>query len=39
LIVHHTVYPIITWFVLRNYPGGHVSEIFSKYKIFLKYFF
>jgi hypothetical protein len=39
LIVHHTVYPIITWFVLRNYPGGHVSEIFSKLNKYLKIFF
>lgn len=32
LIVHHTIYPIATWFVLRDYPGGHVSlKLFENY--------
>lgn len=28
LLVHHTIYPIAIWGVLRFYPGGHVSDKF-----------
>lgn len=28
LLVHHTIYPLVAWFFLRDYPGGHVSTNF-----------